>query len=56
MCAAPRAVSPKLAADPTLRARMGEAGRGRVLDRYAVSRLVDDVDRLYRALLDAKGV
>ena len=46
----------ELAADPKLRARMGEAGRERVLDRYAVSRLVDDVDRLYRALLDAKRI
>jgi glycosyltransferase involved in cell wall biosynthesis len=45
-----------LAADPELRARLGEAGRTRVLERYAVSRLVDDVDRLYRALLAAKGL
>ena len=28
----------------------------RVGERYSVARLVDDVDRLYRALLDAKGV
>ena len=42
-----------LARDPDLRRRMGEAGRARVLDRYAVSRLVDDVDRLYRSLLQA---
>ena len=41
----------RLAADPDLRARMGEAGRSRVLPRYAVQRLVDDVDRLYRSLL-----
>jgi glycosyltransferase involved in cell wall biosynthesis len=41
----------RLAADPTLRKRMGEAGRERVLPRYAVDRLVDDVDRLYRTLL-----
>jgi glycosyltransferase involved in cell wall biosynthesis len=40
-----------LAGDETLRTRMGEAGRERVLQRYAVSRLVDDVDRLYRSLL-----
>ena len=45
-----------LAGNAGLRAAMGEAGRGHVLERYAVSRLVDDVDRLYRALLDAKGV
>jgi glycosyltransferase involved in cell wall biosynthesis len=45
-----------LAGDDALRRKMGEAGRERVLERYAVSRLVDDVDRLYRALLAAKGV
>jgi glycosyltransferase involved in cell wall biosynthesis len=43
----------RLAADPELRQRMGAAGRERVLSRYAVDRLVDDVDRLYRALLEA---
>ena len=45
-----------LAFDPALRARLGEAGRGRVLRRYSVARLVDDVDRLYRSLLAAKGI
>ena len=40
-----------LAADPELRRRMGETGRAQMLQRYAVSRLVDDVDRLYRTLL-----
>ena len=40
-----------LAADPELRHRMGETGRAQMLQRYAVSRLVDDVDRLYRTLL-----
>jgi len=44
-----------LAGDPALRARMGDAGRARVLERYAVDRLVDDVGRLYRALLDARS-
>ena len=42
----------QLARDPELRERMGRAGRERVLSRYAVNRLVDDVDRLYRALLE----
>jgi glycosyltransferase involved in cell wall biosynthesis len=46
----------ELAADPALRTRLGEAGRARVLERYAVARLVDDVDRLYRSLLAAKGL
>jgi len=46
----------ELAADAGLRQTMGDAGRARVSARYSVPRLVDDVDRLYRALLDAKGV
>lgn len=52
----------ELASSPETRKRMGEAGRERVLPRYAVDRLVDDVDRLYRSLLasrlaqDAEGV
>jgi glycosyltransferase involved in cell wall biosynthesis len=45
-----------LARDPELRARMGAAGRERVVPRYAVQRLIDDMDRLYRSLLDAKGI
>jgi hypothetical protein len=31
---------------------MGKQGRDRVLPRYAVERLVDDVDHLYRSLLE----
>jgi glycosyltransferase involved in cell wall biosynthesis len=42
----------QLACDETLRHRMGIAGRARALGRYAVDRLVDDVDVLYRSLLD----
>ena len=45
-----------LARDPALRERMGAAGRERVLPRYAVARLVDDMDRLYRELLAARGI
>jgi glycosyltransferase involved in cell wall biosynthesis len=41
----------RLAADPPLRHRMGEAGRASVHERYSVERLLDDVDRLYRRLL-----
>jgi glycosyltransferase involved in cell wall biosynthesis len=41
-----------LARDARLRKRLGESGRARVLSRYSVARLVDDVDRLYRSLLD----
>jgi glycosyltransferase involved in cell wall biosynthesis len=46
----------ELAADPTLRSRLGGSGRVRMFERYSVSRLVDDVDRLYRSLLAAKGI
>jgi glycosyltransferase involved in cell wall biosynthesis len=46
----------RLAGDPALRERMGAAGRERVLPRYAVDRLIDDIDRLYRSLLAAKGL
>jgi glycosyltransferase involved in cell wall biosynthesis len=46
----------RLAHDPALRERMGEEGRARVLPRYAVERLVDDIDRLYTSLLsEASG-
>jgi glycosyltransferase involved in cell wall biosynthesis len=40
-----------LARDPALRAEMGAEGRARVIERYAVERLVGDVDLLYRSLL-----
>jgi glycosyltransferase involved in cell wall biosynthesis len=46
----------ELARDPVLRARLGDAGRREVRARYSVARLVDDVDRLYRSLLAAKGL
>ena len=45
-----------LARDPERRAHMGAEGRSRVLARYSVDRLVDDVDRLYGLLLRAKGL
>jgi glycosyltransferase involved in cell wall biosynthesis len=41
----------ELAGDPDKRDAMGREGRKRVLERYAVDRLVDDVDALYRELL-----
>jgi glycosyltransferase involved in cell wall biosynthesis len=46
----------ELARDAGLRARMGEAGREHVIPRYRVSRLVDDVDELYRELLAEAGL
>src|SRR3954447_16932466 len=45
----------RLARDPALRAQMGKHGRERVVPRYAVDRLVADVDELYRSLLSAAG-
>lgn len=45
----------ELAADPDRRRRFGEAGREHVVPRYRVSRLVDDVDALYRELLAPRG-
>jgi glycosyltransferase involved in cell wall biosynthesis len=41
----------RLAADPELRELLGAAGRARVVPRYSVERLVDDIDLLYRSLL-----
>src|SRR5207248_2157864 len=41
----------RLANDPALCSRFGELGRERAWARYGVPRLVDDVDRLYRELL-----
>lgn len=43
----------RIARDPALGRRLAETGRARILQRYAVERLVGDVDRLYRSLLDA---
>jgi hypothetical protein len=35
---------------------MGGAGQERMRTRYAVDRLIDDIDRLYRDLLEQKGI
>jgi glycosyltransferase involved in cell wall biosynthesis len=45
----------ELAGDAGLRQRMGAAARERIRARYAVARLVDDVDRLYRSLIEASA-
>ena len=45
----------RLARDPALRERMGTAGRERVVNRYGVGRLVDEMDSLYRSLLEASS-
>jgi len=41
----------ELARDPERRRQMGSAGQTRVLERYDVVRLIDDIDSLYRRLL-----
>ena len=41
----------RLARDPELRRKLGGTGRERVPSRYAVDRLVGDIDELYRSLL-----
>lgn len=46
----------RLARDGDLRRRFGGRGRERVLPRYRVSRLVDDIDNLYRELLAEQGL
>ncbi len=46
----------RLANDPELRRRLGDAGRERTIPRYRVERLVDDIDALYRELLSAQGL
>lgn len=44
----------ELATDPALRNRYGAAGRAHVAATYSHHRLVDDVERLYRAVLEEK--
>ena len=44
----------QLVEDEELRARLGRNGRGRTLERYAVPRLLGDVDALYRSLLEER--
>jgi glycosyltransferase involved in cell wall biosynthesis len=46
----------RLAADRAHARQMGARGRDRVRSRYSVARLVADIDRLYRSLLESKGV
>jgi glycosyltransferase involved in cell wall biosynthesis len=45
----------RLADDPELRQSMGERARGHVLSRYSVDRLIDDIDALYRELLEQRA-
>jgi glycosyltransferase involved in cell wall biosynthesis len=41
--------------DPSRRRAMGERGRRHVVARYGIDRLVDDIDRLYRELLETSS-
>lgn len=43
------AISPLLA-DPALRARMGDAGRARALDRFSMDRMIEEFVRWYQSL------
>jgi glycosyltransferase involved in cell wall biosynthesis len=45
----------QLARSPQLRGEFGRVGRAHVLPRYSIPRLVDDVDTLYRALLQERS-
>jgi len=45
----------RLAADAGLRTRLGDEGKASVSDRYAIPRLVADMDSLYRGLLAEPG-
>jgi glycosyltransferase involved in cell wall biosynthesis len=46
----------RLARNPQLRRTMGERGRELVVPRYRVARLVDDMDALYRELLNEQDL
>jgi glycosyltransferase involved in cell wall biosynthesis len=55
----PEALAAALSAlfrDPARRRTLGAAGQKRVVSAFAAERLLDDIDRLYTALLAAKGV
>jgi glycosyltransferase involved in cell wall biosynthesis len=45
----------RLAEDPGLRTRMGERARAHVRERFAVERLLADIDSLYEELLRARA-
>jgi glycosyltransferase involved in cell wall biosynthesis len=42
----------RLAGDPSLRGRLGAAGRERLVERYSVGAMVDAYERLFARLLD----
>ena len=44
----------RLAGDPDLRANMGKQARDHAIGRFSAERLIDDIDSLYRELLDER--
>ena len=46
----------RLASDPALRVRFGDAGRLRVIEHFGLQPFVHSHDRLYRGLLEGKRV
>jgi glycosyltransferase involved in cell wall biosynthesis len=49
------AAATRLAADPALRARLGAAGRARVVERYPAAREIDGYVAVYRRLLPVRA-
>ena len=45
----------RLLSDADLRQRMGEAGRARARERFALDRMVEDTEALYYEMLEARG-
>ena len=46
----------RLATDPELRGRLGASARESALRRYDITRLIGDIDELYRELLDRRNL
>ena len=46
----------RLGNDPQLRRRMGQAGRARVVERYSIDAMINNIARLYTDLLQARGL
>jgi glycosyltransferase involved in cell wall biosynthesis len=49
------AAATRLAADPALRARLGAAGRARVVERYPAAREIDGYVAVYRRFLPVRA-
>jgi glycosyltransferase involved in cell wall biosynthesis len=46
----------RLAGDAALRTRLGEAGRRRCRERFSAERMVEEIFRVYRGLLEGRGL